>query len=197
MKIYLKSCSLFEVKKSLDYRLIDGVYLVSEKEAEPCIAPDSDMSAIIQSMHGPVFLRAMGESAEDILEDTRELMKSGPNIVIRIKANLEGFKACSHLAERDIMVAVDGIETLAQGVLAAKSGAQYIIFSTPVLRTRDKFDSMTMEKCAKLTRDISPNCQLVAGNISDEDLLNMAIRHGSGALELSYRQLLKMTDPAR
>ncbi|WP_027722703.1 transaldolase family protein [Maridesulfovibrio zosterae] len=126
MKIYLKSCSLFEVKNTVEYNLINGVNLISETEDEPCIATDNDKTLISQTVRGPVFISVCGRSCEQILSNSRRIIEIAPNVVLKLKVGLESIKACSILSSNDVSICMCGIESLTQALISARAGADFI-----------------------------------------------------------------------
>ncbi len=192
MKIYLKSCSLYEVKNAYGYGIIDGVYLVSGQDDEPCVAPDSDMNSIVRSINGPVFVRATGCTAEEILENSRELLQLGPNIVIKFKLSLEGLKACRALSSRDVSVALDGISSTAQAILGAKAGADFCIFDTKKIKPNARNESNEISICTSVIKLHDLKSEISTNNITDLESLNGTIQAGAQAVEVSYELLMKL-----
>lgn len=192
MKIYLKTCSLYEVRNATEYGLIDGAYLVSETDDEPCMAPDSNTESIVRNVNGPVFMRPSGSSAEEILEESRELLKISPNIVIRIKLSLEALKACRILSYRDVLVAIDGITNSTQAVLAAKSGAQFCVFEINNTKSGSSIDQAEIINSSALFEFHCLKCEISAGNIADIESLRKTVNSKVHSTEIDYELLMRV-----
>ncbi|WP_415712968.1 transaldolase family protein [Maridesulfovibrio sp.] len=190
MKIYLKTCSLYEVKTSVDYSLIDGISLLSERSDEKCVAADNDIKSIVSSIKGPVFISAMGSDVEELLADALRLVHLSPNVVVKVKATLEGFKVCKLLSGKNIPVSMSGLKSITKAIMAAKSGADFISFDMNMVQQKhnDDFGFLTdtirifhkHNLCADVLADISCNS-------TNLDIISRTGIHG---LEISFTNLM-------
>ncbi|WP_320169786.1 transaldolase family protein [Maridesulfovibrio sp.] len=192
MKIYLKSCSLFEVKTAVEYGLIDGISFMSEDRDDPCVATDNDFAAIARSNCGPTFILSGEKTAEKILEESRELIRLGPNTIIKVKLSLEALKACKILSSQQIPVAVYGISNTAQALIAARSGAEFL-FLAPNQHTNQE-QNLGKKPNDELLKQHGYNAQLIASRTNDMQSLHAQIQSGIQAIEVDYSQLLKLVD---
>ena len=126
MKFFLDSASLDEIKAAKDMGLLDGVTtnptLMSKEKADWHKVAE----AICREVEGPVSLEVVGTTAEQMLAEAKELVKYGPNVVVKIPMLLEGLKAVRSLREQGIDVNVTLVFQPLQALMAAKAGATYV-----------------------------------------------------------------------
>ena len=123
MKFFLDSANLDEIKAAKDMGLLDGVTtnptLMSKEKADWHKVAE----AICREVEGPVSLEVVGTTAEQMLAEAKELIKYGPNVVVKIPMLLEGLKAVRSLREQGIDVNVTLVFQPIQALMAAKAGA--------------------------------------------------------------------------
>ena len=72
----------------------------------------------------PFFLEAMGDTAEELVEDAKAMVKAVPgNTFVKIPACPEGFKAIRELKNAGIATSCTAVYTFNQAMLAAMAGA--------------------------------------------------------------------------
>ncbi|KAF0233132.1 MAG: hypothetical protein FD177_1935 [Desulfovibrionaceae bacterium] len=126
MKFFLDSASLDEIKAAKDMGMLDGVttnptLFSREKGDWHKIA-----EAICKEVDGPVSLEVVGTTAEEMLKEAKDLVKFGPNVVVKIPMLLEGLKAVRQLKAQAIDVNVTLIFQPLQALMAAKAGATFV-----------------------------------------------------------------------
>ncbi|WP_027189900.1 fructose-6-phosphate aldolase [Fundidesulfovibrio putealis] len=126
MKFFLDSASLDEIKAAKDMGMLDGVttnptLFSKEKGNWHKIA-----EAICKEVDGPVSLEVVGTTAEEMLKEAKDLVKFGPNVVVKIPMLLEGLKAVRQLKAQAIDVNVTLIFQPLQALMAAKAGATFV-----------------------------------------------------------------------
>ncbi|GFK95549.1 Transaldolase [Fundidesulfovibrio magnetotacticus] len=126
MKFFLDSASLDEIRAAKDMGLLDGVTtnptLMSKEKSDWHKVAE----AICREVDGPVSLEVVGTTAEQMLAEAKELVKYGPNVVVKIPMLLEGLKAVRALREQDIDVNVTLVFQPLQALMAAKAGATFV-----------------------------------------------------------------------
>ena len=75
----------------------------------------------------PFFLEAMGDTAEELVEDARAMVAAVPgNTLVKIPACPEGYKAIAALKAEGIRTSCTAVYTFNQAMLAALAGAEYV-----------------------------------------------------------------------
>jgi transaldolase len=126
MKFFLDSASLDEIKAAKDMGMLDGVTtnptLFSKEKGDW----RKTAQAICREVDGPVSLEVVGTTAELMLAEAKEIIKFGPNVVVKIPMILEGLKAIKALKAQGVPVNCTLIFQPLQALMAAKAGAAYV-----------------------------------------------------------------------
>ncbi len=126
MQFFLDTGNLDEIKQAQAYGLIDGVTTNPSLLAKQGGDWREQCQKIVHAVDGPVSLEVVSTDAEGMLAEARELVKFGPNVVVKIPMLLEGLKAVRQLAEAGVQTNVTLCFSASQALLAAKAGATYI-----------------------------------------------------------------------
>lgn len=126
MRFFIDTANLDEIRQASDYGLIDGVttnpsLFSKEKRDWKELAAE-----ICKTVDGPVSLEVLGVTAEEMVAEARELVKFGPNVVVKIPMLMEGLKAVRQLTEMGIDTNVTLVFSPLQALMAAKAGATYV-----------------------------------------------------------------------
>lgn len=126
MKIFIDSANIKEIKYFQDLGLADGVttnptLIAKEKENFKEI-----IKTICAMVDGPVNAEVVSITCKGIVEEAKQFIKWGKNIVIKIPMTKEGIKAVNILSKEGIKTNVTLVFTAAQALLAAKAGASYV-----------------------------------------------------------------------
>lgn len=126
MQFFLDTANLEEIRKAKEYGLIDGVTtnptLLSRESGDW----KKLVASICREVEGPVSLEVFSEETDEMLEEARELVAIGPNVVVKCPCTANGLKACKQLAENGINVNMTLVFSPLQALLAAKAGAAYV-----------------------------------------------------------------------
>lgn len=126
MKIFLDSANLEQIRQAKALGAIEGVttnpsLLAKEKGDWKKIARQ-----ICREIDGPVSVEVIATEADAMLAEARELVKIGPNVVIKVPVTLEGLKAIHTLHDRGVETNATLVFSPNQALLAAKAGATYV-----------------------------------------------------------------------
>lgn len=167
MKFFIDTANLDEIRKAKEYGLIDGVTTNPTLLAREGADWKKQMELICKEVDGPVSLEVIGLKAEAMIEEARELVKYGPNVVVKIPMTMEGMKAVRHLADMGVRTNVTVCFSAAQALLAAKAGAAYI---SPFIGRLDHLSQRGMELVEEIVT--------IYGNYDFEtEVLVASIRH--------------------
>ena len=142
MKFFIDTANIEEIKKASYLGLLDGVTtnpsLISKEKREL----KGLIDAICGIVDGPVNAEAVSKEAEGMINEARELVKLGDNIVVKIPLIEEGLKAVKSLADEGIKTNVTLCFSPVQALMAAKAGAAYI---SPFIGRLDDISQRGME----------------------------------------------------
>lgn len=126
MKIFIDTANFDEIKSAYDMGFIAGVttnpsLIVKEKrDLKEVIA---QIAALVD---GPVSAEVISTTAPEMIAEAHELVKLGPNVVIKVPMTAEGLKAVAVLAKEGIKTNVTLIFSANQALLAARAGATFV-----------------------------------------------------------------------
>jgi transaldolase len=126
MKIFLDTANLEELRKGVDWGVIDGVTTnptLIAKEGKPFA---EQIRQITEIVHGDISAEVVATDAAGMIEQGRELAAIHPNVVVKCPLTRDGLKATAALTGQGIRVNVTLCFSAAQALLAAKAGA-YIV----------------------------------------------------------------------
>lgn len=126
MEFFIDTASIEEIREANALGLIDGVTTNPTLMAREGGDWRKVAQTICDEVDGPVSLEVVGLTAEAMLKEAKELVKFGPNVVIKIPMLPEGMKAVRTLTEMGIDTNVTLIFSPNQALLAAKAGATYV-----------------------------------------------------------------------
>ena len=131
------------------------------------------MEAVCKAVDGPVSLEVVGTTAESMVEEARNLVTFGPNVVVKIPLIAEGLKAVRQLTAMGISTNVTLAFSAVQALLAAKAGATYV---SPFVGRLDGIGQDGMEIISQI-RTIYDNYDI------ETKILTASVRHPGHVLE--------------
>ncbi|WP_028574456.1 fructose-6-phosphate aldolase [Desulfonatronovibrio hydrogenovorans] len=173
MKFFIDTANIDEIKKGMDFGMVDGVTTNPSLMAREGRNWRDVASDICQLVQGPVSLEVIGTTAEDMVNEAVELVKFGPNVVIKIPMTMPGLEAVKTLANMQIETNVTLVFSPLQALLAAKAGAAYV---SPFVGRLDDIGQNGMDVVAGII-DIYDNYAL------DTEIIVASVRHPGHVLE--------------
>ncbi len=126
MKIFLDTANIDDIKRFAEMGVIDGVTTnpaLIAKEGKNFKEVVNEICSIID---GPVSAEVISTNAQQMIEEARKIAKIHKNIVVKIPATIEGYKALSVVAKEGIQTNFTIVYTSNQALIAAKLGATYV-----------------------------------------------------------------------
>ncbi|MBN2141348.1 MAG: fructose-6-phosphate aldolase [Desulfovibrionaceae bacterium] len=148
MKFFIDTANLDQIRKAKEYNLIDGVTTNPTLFSRETGDWREIAAKICREVEGPVSLEVIGLEAEEMVSEAKELVKFGPNVVVKIPMTEQGLKAVNILSGLGIMTNVTLVFSPLQGLLAAKAGAAYV---SPFVGRLDGLGQSGMELVEQLT----------------------------------------------
>jgi transaldolase len=149
MKIFLDTANFEEIKEAASWGILDGVttnpsLLSKEKEDYKTI-----LRKICEVVDGPISAEVVSLNPEGMVREAEELVKIGPNIVIKVPIATEGLKAIRMLSEKGIKTNCTLIFAPIQALLAAKAGASFV---SPFVGRLDDASHIGMELVGQIVK---------------------------------------------
>lgn len=128
MKFFIDTAKVEDIKKAESLGVICGVTTnpsLIAKEGRDFFEVIKEITTIVD---GPISgeVKATSETAEEMINEGREIAKIHPNMVVKIPMTLEGLKATKVLSKEGIKTNVTLIFSANQALLAARAGATYV-----------------------------------------------------------------------
>lgn len=126
MKFFLDTANLDEIKKGVEWGIVDGVTTnptLIAKEGKPI---RERITAICDMVDGPISAEVVATEARQMIREGRELSKIHKNVVVKCPLTRDGIEACAALTKEGIHVNVTLCFSPGQALIAAKAGAYFI-----------------------------------------------------------------------
>ena len=126
MKFFLDTGNVDQIKRGLEWGLVDGVTTNPTKIAQEGLEFEPLVREIAELVDGPVSAEVISTDTAGMIEEARELSSWAANIVVKIPLIPDGIKAVNVLSEEGIKTNVTLCFSANQAILAAKAGGTYI-----------------------------------------------------------------------
>lgn len=128
MKLFLDTANIEEIKQANDMGIICGVTTNPSLIAKEGKDFKETVKQIAEIVNGPISgeVSPAAISAEQMINEAREIAAIHPNMVVKIPMTEEGLSACKVLSKEDIKVNMTLIFSANQALLAAHAGAAYV-----------------------------------------------------------------------
>ena len=126
MKIFLDTANIEDIRRFAEMGLIDGVTTNPALVAREGRNFREAVEEICGVADGPVSAEVVATDAATMIDEARKIAALHPNIVVKIPATPDGYKALGAVAKEGIKVNFTIVYTSNQALLAAKLGATYV-----------------------------------------------------------------------
>ena len=141
----------------------------------------------------PFFLEAMGDTAEELVEDARAMVAAVPgNTLVKIPACPEGYKAIAALKAEGIRTSCTAVYTFNQAMLAALAGAEYVAVYVSRLDRNGGNGIETVRRIKQAFLDHGIDCIVSAASIKSAGEVERAIEAGADNIALNLDLLEQM-----
>ena len=194
MKLFLDTASLEEIRVINEWGILSGLTSNPTLIAKEHSGAEAHMKALCAEVDGPVSLETTSESAPEIYAEGMKLASIAPNVVVKVAATREGFKAGKRLASVDIPVNVTLVFSPAQALLSAEIGATYI---SPFLGRLDDVATNGLQVLAEVIeiyRVQEYETQVLAASLRHPVHVVEAARLGADVATMPYDVMMKLVD---
>ena len=147
MKFFLDTANLDELRRAVEWGIIDGVTTNPSLIAKEGVALEDQIRRICGIIDGDVSAEVISTDSREMVREGRKLAKIHRNVVVKVPLTRDGIQACSVLSKEGIRLNVTLCFSAGQALLAAKAGA-YIV--SPFVGRLDDIGAQGMN----LIRDI-------------------------------------------
>ena len=128
MKIFLDTADVSMIGPAYETGLIDGITTnptIILKSGRSLIDVANELNSSFENLES-ISCEVVADTAEEMLSQAQKYYTISPRITIKVPCTVEGLKACKFLSKKGIRINVTLVFSVAQAILAAKSGAYYI-----------------------------------------------------------------------
>ena len=126
MKIFIDTANVDEIIKYADYGFIDGVTTNPALMATEQRTAIDIIHEIVKIVDGPISVEVVSTETDAMVKEARHLASLHENIVVKLPAIPDGFRALNTVTELGIRTNFTMIYTANQALVAAKLGATYV-----------------------------------------------------------------------
>lgn len=126
MKIFLDTANLEEIKKGVEWGIIDGVTTNPSLVAKEKAIFEERIKEICQIVKGPVSAEVISTDWKGMIKEAKKLSEIDENVVVKIPLTPDGVRAIKELSKEGIKTNATLIFSPTQAILAAKVGATYV-----------------------------------------------------------------------
>lgn len=202
MKIFLDTAKIGEIKKAMEIG-IDGVttnptliYQAGRSDFKAAIKEICDLVA-----PGPVSAEVISQDSKGMIKEAKTLTKIAENVVVKIPMSPEGIKAVRELKysygwsrHQPVKTNVTLVFSLAQALLAAKAGADYV--SPFVGRLDDRYypgmGMKVVEEIINAFRNYSIKTKVIVASVREVKHVEQAALLGADIATVPYNIYEKM-----
>ena len=193
MRLFLDTANIDEIRRAVDLGVLAGVTTNPTLIAKEVGVPYRDrVIEIARLVDGPISAECLSRTADELVEEARQIAAWHPNVVVKIPIDEEGLKAISRLSQEGIRINTTLIFSTNQALLAATAGATYV---SPFIGRLDDIG----EDGIALVRDIVQifdrfhlPTQVLAASLRHQHHVAAAARAGAHIATIPYSVLLEM-----
>jgi len=184
MTLYLDSADLEEARLASSLGIVSGCTTNPTLLARAGhVRPIEALRQLANLFSGTVFYQVMAADAERMAQEAPPFLDLGQNVGLKVPATLEGFKFAAGYSSR-ATVAMTGVFSPSQALLAAEAGAQFAI---PYINRLTRFvgDGAAVvgeigavldgTACALLVAGIKSPAEAVAARLAGADHLSLPL----------------------
>ncbi len=185
MKIFLDTANIDEIRKGVEWGIVDGVTTNPTLVAKEKVPFKERIKEICDLVKGPVSAEVTALDWKGMVEEAKELVKISEYVVIKIPLTPDGIKAIKVLSSEGIPTNATLVFSPMQAVLAAKAGATYV---SPFIGRVDDVSSDGLKMLGEIV-DIFNNYAF------DTEIIAASIRHPMHVLEAALMGVDIVTMP--
>jgi len=192
MKFFLDTANIKEIEEAKKMGLIDGVTTNPSLMAKEGGDWREIAKKICELVDGPVSLEVLATDYESMIKEARELIKFGPNVVIKIPMTEDGIKAAYFLEKEGIPTNVTLVFSLNQALLVGKIGASYV---SPFVGRLDDIGEKGMDLVANIVtvyKNYGFNTQIIVASVRHPEHVRQSALLGAHIATIPFKVIKKL-----
>jgi len=192
MKFFIDTANIKEIEEAKKMGLIDGVTTNPSLMAKEGGDVNEIAKKICELVDGPVSLEVLSTDFEGMVKEARELVKFGPNVVIKIPMTEEGIKASYFLEKEGIPTNVTLVFSLNQALLVGKIGASYV---SPFVGRLDDIGEQGMElvrEIVQVYKNYDFKTEIIVASVRHPEHVRRAALYGAHIATIPFKVIKKL-----
>jgi len=192
MKIFLDTANIEEIKKINEYGILDGVTTNPSLLAKEGDDPQKIIKKICEIVDGPVSVEVLSTTAEEMINEAKEIARIDKKIVVKIPMTPDGLKAVKKLSANGIKTNMTLIFSPLQALLAMKAGATFV---SPFIGRLDDISHYGLEivsDICKIIENYKFKTEIIVASIRNPIHVLEAALHGAHIATIPYKVLEQM-----
>ena len=193
MKIFLDTANLDELKKAVDWQMIDGAptnpTLLARESGKKFAVMAKEICKLVP---GPVSLEGVGMTEAELVKEGQKLAAIAKNVVFKVPMTVEGLKAVRSLKKLGIKTNVTLVFSANQALLVAKAGADYC---SPFIGRLDDIGQSGMgliKEIVAIYKNYGFKTQVLAASIRSTVHVQAAAMAGADVVTIPFKILEQM-----
>jgi len=189
MKIFLDTANVGEIRKAMDWGIIDGVTTNPSSIAREGKSLEALIKEIATVIDGPICVEPVATEAEKIISEAEGLIKLHKNIIVKIPITPEGLKAVRFLSKKGIKTGVTLVFSSSQAFLAAKAGATYCFPFVGRLEDAGQEGINMVKDIVQIYRNYGFKTEIIVASIRSPLQVEKAALYGAGGITIPFNVL--------
>src|ERR1035437_2431718 len=197
MELYLDSADLKEIEEAFKLGFLTGLTTTPTFMHREGITNIDDTILKLSKMVPMLQIEALGETAEDIVNEAYRLLKLGlhkDKTVFKIPASLEAVRACKLLTDKGIMVNIHLVYSIQQAYMAAAAGATYICVLVGRMQDQGYNALELIEQLVNMVKCYGYKSKIMFSSVRNPQHVRDSIMLGCQTCTVPWKILKSLTD---
>ena len=179
LEFFLDTASLDEIRRWQAFGLVEGVTTNPALLAKEGGDPLDQLVRVADAVAGPVSAQVTSTEAAEMIPQGRALARLAPNIVVKVPATLEGYRAAEALTGDGIPCNITLAFDPAQGIPFARLGVAYLSLILGRVEDFGEQHATAVGQCRRMLDALGSPTRLLVASLRNPHHLEAAI--GGGA----------------
>jgi transaldolase len=192
MKFFIDTANIDEIREAHALGILSGVTTNPSLVAKENVSFHDRLREITEIVSGSVSAEVISTTANEMIEEGKELAKIAPNITIKVPMTPDGLKAVKTFSELGIKTNVTLIFSANQALLAARAGATYV---SPFIGRLDDIGYNGLDLISDIAQifDIHGiDTEIIAASIRHPQHVTEAALRGAHIATIPYKVLMQL-----
>lgn len=182
LEFFLDTASLDEIRRWQAYGLVQGVTTNPALLAREGGDPLDQLVRVAHAVDGPVSAQVTSTRADAMVPQGRALARLAPNVVVKVPATLEGFRAAERLTADGIRCNITLAFDAAQGIPFARLGVAYLSLILGRVEDFGEQHAAAVANCRQMIDALGSTTRLLVASVRNPHHLQAALAGGADVI---------------